>query len=136
MKLRDELSDGKMCRRTGLAGNTVKKWLTMQGDINPKYQRRQADGKLTAFVPVARASDGHGRAKGQVGAAQWQSFVRADPGEGIPERIQRRYRRHTLLAGAKGRGPNQRDCNHSYVSHIAFMKCCFSCKNRNVSNYI
>lgn len=26
MKLRDQLSDGEICRRTGLARNTVKKW--------------------------------------------------------------------------------------------------------------
>lgn len=27
MKWRDQLSDGEICRRTGLARNTVKKWL-------------------------------------------------------------------------------------------------------------
>ena len=65
MKLRDQLSDGEICRRTGLARNTVKKWLKAPGDINPKYQRRKADGKLTAFVPVleqALRTDAH-RAK-------------------------------------------------------------------------
>jgi hypothetical protein len=31
MKLRDQLSDGEICRRTGLARNTVKKWLKAPG---------------------------------------------------------------------------------------------------------
>ena len=52
MKLRDQLSDGEICRRTGLARNTVKKWLKAPGDITPKYERKKADGKLTPFVPV------------------------------------------------------------------------------------
>lgn len=31
MKLRDQLSEGEICRRTGLARNTVKKWLKAPG---------------------------------------------------------------------------------------------------------
>lgn len=65
MKLRDQLSDGEICRRTGLARNTVKKWLKAPGDITPKYERKKADGKLTPFVPVleqALRTDAH-RAK-------------------------------------------------------------------------
>ena len=65
MKLRDQLSDAEICRRTGLARNTVKKWLKAPGDINPKYQRKKADGKLTPFVAVleqALHTDAH-RAK-------------------------------------------------------------------------
>jgi transposase len=65
MKLRDQLSDGEICRRTGLARNTVKKWLKAPGDIPPKYKRKKADGKLTPFVPVleqALRADAH-RAK-------------------------------------------------------------------------
>ena len=30
-KLRDQLSDGEICRLTGLARNTVKKWLKVPG---------------------------------------------------------------------------------------------------------
>ena len=52
MKWRDQLSDGEICRRTGLARNTVKKWLKAPGDIPPKYERKKADGKLTPFVAV------------------------------------------------------------------------------------
>ena len=65
MKWRDQLSDGEICRRTGLARNTVKKWLRAPGDITPKYERKKADGKLTPFVPVleqALRTDAH-RAK-------------------------------------------------------------------------
>ena len=36
MKMRDQLSDGEICRRTGLARNTVKKWLKAPGDITTK----------------------------------------------------------------------------------------------------
>lgn len=62
MKLRDQLSDGEICRRTGLARNTVKKWLKAPGDITPKYQREKLEGKLTAFEPVlaqALRTDAH-----------------------------------------------------------------------------
>ena len=65
MKLRDQLSDGEICRRTGLARNTVKKWLKAPGDISPKYERKKADGKLTPFESVleqALRTDAH-RAK-------------------------------------------------------------------------
>jgi len=65
MKLRDQLSDGEICRRTGLARNTVKKWLKAPGDITPKCERKKADGKLTPFVPAleqALRTDAH-RAK-------------------------------------------------------------------------
>ena len=65
MKLRDQLSDGEICRRTGLARNTIKKWLKAAGDVSPKYQRKKADGKLTLFESVleqALHTDAH-RAK-------------------------------------------------------------------------
>ncbi|NYG33851.1 transposase [Sphaerotilus montanus] len=65
MKLRDQLSDGEICRRTGLARNTIKKWLKAPGDITPKYERKKAQGKLTPFEPVldqALRTDAH-RAK-------------------------------------------------------------------------
>ena len=65
MKLRDQLSDGEICRRTGLARNTVKKWLKAPGDITPKYKRKKAEGKLTPFALVleqALRTDAH-RAK-------------------------------------------------------------------------
>ena len=52
MKIRDQLSDGEICRRTGLARNTVKKWLKAPGDTQPKYSRMKANGKLTAFIGV------------------------------------------------------------------------------------
>jgi transposase len=62
MKLRDELSDGEICRRTGLARNTVKKWLKAPGDIAPKYKRKKVDGRLTPFESVleqALRADAH-----------------------------------------------------------------------------
>lgn len=62
MKMRDQLSDGEICRRTGLARNTVKKWLKADGDVIPKYSRQKAQGKLTEFTEVleqALRTDGH-----------------------------------------------------------------------------
>ena len=52
MKLRDQLSDGEICRRMGLATNTVNKWRKAPRDITPKYERKKAEGKLTPFEPV------------------------------------------------------------------------------------
>ena len=62
MKLRDQLSDGEICRRTGLARTTVKKWLKAPGDITPKHQRKKLEDKLMAFGPVlaqALGTDAH-----------------------------------------------------------------------------
>ncbi len=62
MKMRDQLSDGEICRRTGLARNTVKKWLKAPGDIQPKYSRMKSNGKLTTFIGVleqALRTDSH-----------------------------------------------------------------------------
>lgn len=52
IKLRDQLSDGEIRRRTGLARHTVKEWLKAPGDIKLEYQRSKADGKLTPFMAV------------------------------------------------------------------------------------
>ncbi|TDS84144.1 helix-turn-helix domain-containing protein, partial [Comamonas sp. JUb58] len=46
MKLRDQLSLSEIARRTGLARNTVKKWLKAPGDVVPKYERIKQAGKL------------------------------------------------------------------------------------------
>ena len=65
MKLRDQLSDGEICRRKRFARNTVRNWPKAPGDMAPKYQRNKADDKLTPFEPVlaqALRTDAH-RAK-------------------------------------------------------------------------
>ena len=49
MKLRDQLSNSEIARRTGLSRNTVKKWLLAPGDRAPKYQRERGPTKLRAF---------------------------------------------------------------------------------------
>ncbi len=43
MKLRDQLSLSEISKRTGLARNTVKKWLKAPGDEPPKYERRAVE---------------------------------------------------------------------------------------------
>ena len=65
MKLRDQLSLSEIAKRTGLARNTVKKWLKAPGNTAPKYSRESAEGKLTAFeatLEQALTADSH-RAK-------------------------------------------------------------------------
>ena len=62
MKLRDQLSLSEISKRTGLARNTVKKWLKAPGDESPKYERRATERKLTAFegtLHQALAADAH-----------------------------------------------------------------------------
>ncbi len=39
MKLREQLSNSEIAKRTGLSRNTVKKWLKAPGDQAPKYKR-------------------------------------------------------------------------------------------------
>ena len=52
MKLRDQLFDAEICKRTGRDRNTVKKWLKAPCDTTPKYERKKVHGKLTPFEPV------------------------------------------------------------------------------------
>lgn len=62
MKLRDQLSLSEISKRTGLARNTVKKWLKAPGDEPPKYERRAVERKLAAFegtLHQALAADVH-----------------------------------------------------------------------------
>jgi transposase len=62
MKLRDQLSLSEISKRTGLARNTVKKWLKAPGDEPPKYERRAVECKLAAFegtLHQALAADAH-----------------------------------------------------------------------------
>ena len=49
MKLRDKLSNSEIAKLTGLARNTVKKWLKAPGDEIPRYRRAEVEGKLTAY---------------------------------------------------------------------------------------
>ena len=70
MKLRDQLSLSEIARRTGLARNTVKKWLKAPGDVVPKYERIKQTGKLTAFEPIlqqALSADSHRLKQGRRG---------------------------------------------------------------------
>ena len=49
MKLRDQLSNSEIAKRTGLSRNTVKKWLKAPGDEAPKYRRGAGKTKLGEF---------------------------------------------------------------------------------------
>jgi transposase len=49
MKLRDQLSNSEIAKRTGLSRNTVKKWLKAPGDEAPKYRRAPGKTKLSEY---------------------------------------------------------------------------------------
>ena len=49
MKLREQLSNSEIAKRTGLSRNTVKKWLKAPGDQAPKYKRQSGFTKLSVF---------------------------------------------------------------------------------------
>ena len=53
MHLRDKLSLHEITKRTGLARNTVRKWLRSPTEVAvPIYRRRDATGKLCVFHTV------------------------------------------------------------------------------------
>ncbi len=49
MQMRDKLSYSEIARRTGLARNTIKKWLKAPGAVMPRYKRACEPGKLAEF---------------------------------------------------------------------------------------
>jgi transposase len=52
MKMRDKLTIREISKRTGLARNTVKRWLKAPGDVSPRYLRRSDATKLSAYEAV------------------------------------------------------------------------------------
>lgn len=96
MRMRDHLSRIEISKRTGLARNTVKKWLKAQSDVEPKYERQSALGKLTDFestLAQALSTDSHrpkqSRRTGRALFAQNQS-----------QGLQRAHGLHQALANA------------------------------------
>jgi len=62
MKMRDKLTISEISKRTGLARNTVKRWLRAPGDVSPKYLRRSDPTKLSAYeatLVMALKADAH-----------------------------------------------------------------------------
>lgn len=49
MKMREKLTISEIAKRTGLARNTVKRWLNAPGDISPKYLRQSNMTKLSDY---------------------------------------------------------------------------------------
>jgi transposase len=49
MRMRDKLSISEIAKRTGLARNTVRGWLSAPGDVIPKYERRSDTCKITDY---------------------------------------------------------------------------------------
>ena len=67
MKMRDGISISEISRKTGLSRNTVKKWLKAPAVTQPRYERAQKVGKLSAFeatLVAALKTDAH-RARDQ-----------------------------------------------------------------------
>jgi transposase len=52
MHYRDGLSRSEIARRTGLSRTTVKKWLRAGEEVEPRYRRESAPGKLSPFHEV------------------------------------------------------------------------------------
>ena len=62
MKMREQLSNSEIAKRTGLSRNTVKKWLKAPGDEILKYRRQSGFTKLSEFEQVlvqALKADAH-----------------------------------------------------------------------------
>jgi len=49
LRLRDGLSISEICRRTGLARNTVKRWLKAEKGAEPRYRRKELATILTPY---------------------------------------------------------------------------------------
>jgi len=47
---RDGLSQSEIERRTGLTRKTIRKWLNAPEGVEPKYQRRVGDTKITPYA--------------------------------------------------------------------------------------
>ena len=52
MRMRDSISISAIAKRTGLARNTIKKWLKAPGSVVPKYLRAKDLRKISSFEPV------------------------------------------------------------------------------------
>ena len=52
MRMRDSISISAIAKRTGLARNTIKKWLKAPGSVVPKYLRTKDLRKISSFEPV------------------------------------------------------------------------------------
>ena len=50
--MRDKISISEIAKRTGLACNTIKKWLKAPGSVTPKYLRGKDLRKLSSFEPT------------------------------------------------------------------------------------
>jgi transcriptional regulator with XRE-family HTH domain len=59
MKMREQLSNSEIAKRTGLSRNTVKKWLKAPGDEIPKYRRQSGFTKLTLTNSISHFQPGH-----------------------------------------------------------------------------
>jgi transposase len=56
LKYREGMSISAICRRTGLARNTVKRWLKTERGAEPKYRRKVSATILSAFEDVLKQS--------------------------------------------------------------------------------
>jgi transposase len=62
MKMRDKLTISQIAKRTGLARNTIKRWLKAPGDVSPRYLRQSETTKLGAYeetLIMALKADAH-----------------------------------------------------------------------------
>jgi transposase len=55
LRYREALSISEISRRTGLARNTVKRWLKAKRGTEPRYRRKESPRLLSAYEPELRA---------------------------------------------------------------------------------
>ena len=79
MYFRDKLSLHEIAKRTGLARNTIRKWVRAPEAKPPVYQRRAIFNKLSPFTPRHAGAGAKSRfAAAQATAAQCQGAVGAN----------------------------------------------------------
>jgi transposase len=102
MSLRDKRSNSEIAKLTGLARNTVKKWLKAPGEEIPRYCRGVLDGKLTAYeeaLGLALKADLHRPKHGRRSALALFKEIHAQGYRGGYSSVTRFVRAWRALAG-------------------------------------
>ena len=91
MYLRDKVSLHEIAKRTGLARNTIRKWLRKPAEAAiPKYRRRDEPGKLTVFhaaLEQALQVDSHRNKQNRRTAKDLFAQIKADGYQGGYSRV-------------------------------------------------
>jgi len=105
MHIRDHLSLSDIARRTGLARNTVKKWVKASADVTPLYVRQAGAVKLTEFheaLTQALTADSHRPRDGRRSVRALHAEIRAAGYAGCYSRVTDFVRAWRQQAGQGG----------------------------------